>query len=113
MTKKIVSSEKGKQCDLFPWSSVHEGDFDDKGFRVAGKSNWIPPTFELVDYSGETKDCLVCGLKFAADAPFVKSNQKGDGDMCIRCFERKYIVSRDEYKEALRIELLAELCQRK
>jgi len=109
MTKKIVvSSEKGKQCDLFPWSSVHDGEFDEHGFRIAGKSNWIPPTFTLVDYSGDTKQCPYCKLDFAADAPFVVASQKGDEDMCIRCHERRYVVGRDEYKDAVRAELIAE-----
>ncbi|MFA7287606.1 MAG: hypothetical protein WC055_01885 [Melioribacteraceae bacterium] len=111
MTKKIVvvSSERGKQCDLFPWSSVHDGEFDEKGFRIAGKSNWIPPTFTLVDYAGDTKKCPYCKLDFAADAPFVVASQKGDEDMCIRCHERRYVVGRDEYKDAVRAELIAEL----
>jgi len=116
MIIKIVSSEKGKQCDLFPSGSIHQVEKDEKGELRRG-SNGIDPNFdiEVLDESAaiKTKDCPVCGLLFAADTPFVKANQVGDKDMCMRCYERKYVVGRDEYKEAVRIELLNELCQRK
>lgn len=94
---KIVSSEKGKQCDQLPCGSVH---------KDASK---IPSNFEFTDYDGPTKPCHECNLRFSGDTPFVKSTQIGDQDMCIRCYEKKYVVGREEYKEAVRIELLQEL----
>ena len=112
MIIKIVSSEKGKQCDKFPCGSIHEGEFDDKGFRLLGESDWIPPVFEtekIVLKLDEIRLCNLCKTLFSIDTPFVKSNQKDDPEMCIRCFERRYIVSRDEYREALKIEIMQEL----
>ena len=115
MIVQIISSEKGKQCDMFPCGSIHEGEYDNKGFKIADKSNWIDidnfvlRELEVLPPINETKLCPNCNLLFSVDAPFVKATQISDKDMCMRCYERKYIVGIDEYKEALRIEIINEL----
>lgn len=94
---KIVSSEKGKQCDQLPYGSVH---------KDASK---VPSNFQFEDFEGPIMMCTECRLDFDHTTPFVKSNQTGDNDMCIRCYEKKYVIGRDDYKEAIRTELLQEL----
>jgi len=99
---QIASGESGKQCDFYPHGSLHTN---------REKIHYFCEIKE-VDSNIETKVCGgFCGLTFPIDWPFVKANQKGDNDMCVRCHGKKYIVNRDNYFEAVRAELMIELKQ--
>lgn len=102
------------QCDLYPNLSIHEGEKTEKGFYL-GNANWISDEFQLEELDNwpsmnEMKSCPMCKVIFDKKAPFVVCNQIGDPEsMCMRCYERRYVIGRKEYKKALTIEILNEL----
>lgn len=102
---RIVKVTK-KGCDLYPLGSIWNGDADEKGFKVFGReASWIPPDFGFKDIDImspiHVKPCPVCNLAFLKDHPFVDTQQIGEEPMCIRCYEKKYIVGRESYRKAL------------
>lgn len=111
MIIQIKSSEKGKQCDLFPFNSIHEVKIDENGLISKNIGNRIPLNFKTEELSGTmiTKICSDCNNVFPEDHMFVESGQKNDHLRCTRCHERKYVIGRESYKEALRIEIFNEL----
>lgn len=103
------------QCDLYPNLSIHEGEKTEKGFYL-GNANWISNEFELEEIGdnfppmSEMKSCPMCKVIFDKEAQFIICNQIGDPEsMCMRCYERRYVVGSEEYKKALTIEILNEL----
>lgn len=103
---RIVKVTK-KGCDLYPLGSIWNGDADEKGFKVFGReASWIPNDF-LEEEPGAVrewkniKDCHFCKSIFLKDHPFVDTQQIGEEPMCIRCYEKKYIVGRESYRKAL------------
>ncbi len=104
------SGATGRHCDRFPHLSVQEAKKDDEGNLFCNKRKNYPinPNFtfkELVERP-ETKHCPDCINDFILSAPFLTIN---DQDVCIRCYERKYLPNREEYKKLVRQELYDEL----
>lgn len=99
---QISSGEPGKCCDFFPHGSVHP------------YKSKIHEFCEVKEYDGivkneDHKKCPYCKSIFPMSWPFVKPNQVGDAEMCIRCHEKKYVVNRENYHKALRETILIEL----
>ncbi len=117
---QMTSGQSGQHCDKFPHGSLHwacHREKDDQWRRVkqngAGleREDIIPTKFSfhtmLQDNVGEVKLCPDCANTFKENWPFL-------GGTCIRCYERKNIpnlngITRDDYREALREELLIEI----
>lgn len=96
---KISSSKQGKQCDFFPFGSLHEN---------REKIHYFCEV-EEIPADSETKECQMCHKLYLKYHPFVVPDQMGDHEMCSNCFERKYITNSKNYRECIRQEVLLEL----
>lgn len=96
---QISSGEHGKQCDFFPHGSIHED---------RSKIHFFCDILEVPEPQA-LKTCPYCSLDFPFDWPFVKPDQVGDKEMCVRCHEKKYVVNRENYHKALRETIMIEL----
>ena len=97
---QISSGEHGKCCDFFPHGSLHPDLKPIHGFCEV----------EQVRFPQEVKKCLGgCENTFPINWPFVKPDQAGGVEMCIRCHEKKYVVNRENYHKALRETIMIEL----
>lgn len=98
---QITSAEPGKQCDFFPFNSLHE----DKSkihyfceYKEVEANMWRYP-------------CPDCNIKFPLNHPMMEY-KKGDY-CCVRCAGKRGInfENRDRYYAAVRAEILIELKQ--
>lgn len=108
---KMTSGENNKHCDLYNHGSFHVVRTCADGYKwVDGRVDTIPNdySFEIVKEKPEIKVCSDCENEFELNFPFIKS---GEANLCVRCFERRNIVNREEYRKILREELKYELLQ--
>lgn len=100
---QIISAEQGKCCDKNPFGSLH-----------SDKDKVMPfcETREIAALIFVTTKCCPCGcnMLYHIDTPFVSSGQTNGGPpIAIRCYERKFHLTSDNYREALRKEYELEL----
>lgn len=103
VTVKMTSGDR--HCDLHPHGSYHKIRYDEEGNRwIDGKVLTIMSAYDIVETEipEDVKECQVCKNVFDSNWVFMKD------ESCIRCFEKKHIINRDEYRRALREEFKLE-----
>lgn len=95
----ISSSEKGKHCDFYPPGSIHANQEKIHSFCEVKK---LPPEMEQ-------KQCAYCTKSYHAEVPFIKPNQKGDTEMCLNCYGKRYCVDHHNYYQAVRAMVMWEM----
>jgi hypothetical protein len=108
MLVQIASGQDGKQCDLFPYGSLHKIEKDEQTGQLFDKEG----TILLLDFNlkevneAPTKICVGCSNIFPQDWVFISDTTR---ITCVRCYERKYLPNRGEYRKAVMKELELEL----
>lgn len=101
---RMSSGEANRQCDLYPHGSYHIARKDSNGTLWTGSCNAIPVEypFQLIEAKPDSLiRCGNCKNEFDDTHPFI-------GGICIRCYERFNFVNREEYRAAIRREILLE-----
>ena len=101
-TVQMSSGAHNQHCDVLPNLSFQDVQSDEGGkMHIVGKVYTIPFAYPVKIIENpkqiEMKRCSECPNSYPLNVPFMK-------DMCIRCYERKNFIHRDEYREALRAE---------
>lgn len=95
----ISSSEKGKHCDFFPPGSIHANQEKIHSFCEVKE---LPPEMEQ-------KQCTYCTKSYHAEVPFITPNQRGDTEMCLNCYAKRYTVDHHNYYQAVRAMVMWEM----
>jgi len=102
---QLTSGEHNEHCDKYPHGSLRmvKQDVETKRLWMLERIDSIPDRFKtaVVDPNMATKQCPTCKNIFPEDWPFMNIRQDNSPDTCIRCYERKYLVNRDEYRQIL------------
>lgn len=110
---QMTSGDNNKHCDVLPHGSIHEVKKCEEGhlWLTNKVADTVPPRFayETISEKPEVKNCPHCKNEFPKDWKFIMNYKAGEVETCIRCFEKHYIVCREEYREALRDELKLEM----
>jgi hypothetical protein len=110
----LDSGENNKHCDLYPHGSIHKVVRCQKGHLwLTTKIDSISDRFSKLELISkpETKTCPECKNEFPDNWIFI-FNKHCQSPSCIRCFERYnnlHYSDRDNYREAIRAELMTEL----
>lgn len=116
----IIGTKEFQQCDLYPKGSIHEVEWrssSDTGRSYLSdvKRGGMIDTRLIYETAKEdqihqSKKCRCgCNLEFEKDAIFIPSPEDGKVKIALRCFERKYIPYRTEYRQAIREEIINEI----
>lgn len=115
---QMTCGDFNQQCDVFPHGSFHEVKKCQEGGIWLTKGVQSMPAdypYQIVSEKPEIKECECCHREYPKDWPFIKKNAykpKGStepDETCVRCFEKKNIINREEYRMAVRAELKREM----
>jgi hypothetical protein len=95
----ISSSEKGEHCDNFTPGSIHQNREAIYSFCAVKE---LPA-------DADQKQCGLCSRSYHAEVPFITPNQKGDTEMCLNCYAKRYTVDHHNYYQAVRAMVMWEI----
>lgn len=105
---QMVSGNYFEHCDVYPFGSIHEVRKCNEGFlwstnRVHHAINTEFKT-SVLQFKPETKTCGNCRNDFPNGWAFIRDGEL-NSEVCVRCYEKRNHVNREEYREVIRQEI--------